>query len=142
MSILIPVKHLERKRLSEFASYSEDTETAKAFEAPYRHRLIAIVIGAFAGWPVIGVIAFFKSTNFANHFVLPLIIIPFGLSFIYALYHVANLARKKPRSMKSGKEMVVYLREDNPPGIYRQFIYVCDESRTYFVRTFSAAGPQ
>jgi hypothetical protein len=142
MNWLIPARNLERKSLSDFAEYSEDLATAKAFERPYRLRIVAVVVGAFGGWPILAGLAFARGEAYATRFAPWLIVLPFTASVALALYHVATLARRRPVSLKSGKQMVAYLRTDNPPGIYKQFIYVCPESRSYFTRTYAAAGPQ
>ena len=47
MNLLIPTRHLERRKLADFVGYSEDAETAKAFEKPYRTRVRLLSVGLF-----------------------------------------------------------------------------------------------
>ena len=144
MNLLIPTRHLERRKLADFIGYSEDAETAEAFEKPYRTRVRLLSVGLFGILPALAVILVFYGREIASgeirphvRFFMGLLLIAFWPSVFLSLYRLASLARKRPRSVKSGKEMAVFLREDNPPGIETQFIYVCHDSKTFFTRTFS-----
>jgi hypothetical protein len=142
MGLLIPTKHLERKALSDFASYEEDKETATAFERPNRFQMLLSIIGCgggLAGLAIISLLAFFEGGESVKFFGGCFLII-FVLSFLTALYQTGRTARRTAVSLRSGKEMKTYLRTDPPDDICAQFIYVCDESRTYFLRTYSAAS--
>jgi hypothetical protein len=101
-------------------------------------------VGLFGILPALAVILVFYGREIASgeirphvRFFMGLLLIAFWPSVFLSLYRLASLARKRPRSVKSGKEMAVFLREDNPPGIETQFIYVCHDSKTFFTRTFS-----
>jgi hypothetical protein len=133
---LIPTRHLERKKLADFAGYSVDAQSAKAFGRAWAPCVLLMVVTVLC-WAAVGIPSLWYGIQFATDYAI-LIILPFFLCWFGCMYFHGVAARKRPCSLISGKEMAVYLRDDSQPNEV-VFIYVCHDSKTYFLKTIASA---
>jgi hypothetical protein len=134
--LLVPTRHLERRALADFSGYSVDAKSAKAFGwawAPCVLLVVVIILCCAA----MGISILWYGKQFATDYAI-LVILPLFVCWFGCMYFHGMAARKRPCSLISGKEMAVYLRADSRPDEI-VFIYVCHDSKTYFLKTIVSA---
>ena len=133
--LLIPTRHLERRKLADFAEYSIDAKSAKAFGRAWAP-CATLALGMILCWTAVGISALRYGGQVATDYAL-LIVLPFFGCCFGCMYFHGLAARKKPRSLISGKTMAVYLQEDSERNRI-VLLYVCHDSKTYFLREMAA----
>jgi hypothetical protein len=143
MGLLLPSKSSWPKiAVSALQGYTEDKATAIAFEAPFKWRVILVVVLVFGGWILclaLYAVGLSQQPGF-KEWIGVAIEGGFIAGIILAVIHIRTLAHSRPTSLQSHAKLKVYWRSDNPPGIVRQAVYVCETSKTYFTRTFLLPG--
>ena len=133
--LLIPTRHLERRKLADFAEYSIDAKSAKAFGRAWAP-CATLALGMILCWTAVGISALRYGGQVATDYAL-LIVLPFFGCCFGCMYFHGLAARKKPRSLISGKTMAVYLQVDSERNRI-VLLYVCHDSKTYFLREMAA----
>jgi hypothetical protein len=138
MGLILPSKSsLPEIAVSDLKEYTEDRVTAIAFELPFQWRWILIIILVFGGG-ALGILLYFA--GLPEKLYAGVMMGGFASGIIFGLIHVRLLSHSRPISLRSHEKMTMYWRSDNPPGIYRQAVYICEKSKTYFTRTFFQGG--